>query len=60
MTVGSGSDFIDDGGFQIDEDGAGNVLPSASLAEERVERIVAAADGFVRGHLKWEEVIYIV
>jgi len=41
----------DDGGFQVDEHGARHVLSSASLAEEGVEAVVAAADGLVGGHL---------
>ena len=39
------------GGFQIGEQGAGHMLAGASLAEERIERIVATADTFVAGHL---------
>ena len=53
LTVGSRSDFIDYGGFQVDEDGARDVLASTGLAEERVERIVSTSDGLVRGHLRW-------
>jgi len=51
LAVSSSSDFIDDGGFQVDENSARNVLPGASLAEEGVEGIVSTADGFVRWHL---------
>jgi len=51
LTVGSSPDFIDDGGFQVNEDGAGNVLSGASLAEEGVEGIVSTADGLVGRHL---------
>ena len=51
MTVGSGPDFVDDGGLQIDEDGARDVFAGSGLAEKRVERVVASADGLIRGHL---------
>ena len=37
LSVSSGSDLIDDGRLQIDEDGTGNVLASAGLGEEGVE-----------------------
>jgi len=51
LTVGSGPDFVDDGGLQIDEDGARDVFAGSGLAEKRVERVVASADGLIRGHL---------
>jgi hypothetical protein len=34
LSVGTGSDLIDDGGFEIEEDGSGDVLASTSLGEE--------------------------
>lgn len=37
LTVGTGTDFIDDSGFKIDEDGTGNVLSAAGLREESIE-----------------------
>uniref|UniRef100_S4RRR2 Uncharacterized protein n=1 Tax=Petromyzon marinus TaxID=7757 RepID=S4RRR2_PETMA len=37
--------------LQIHEDGAGHVFAGARLAEEGVERVVAAADGLVARHL---------
>jgi hypothetical protein len=43
--------LTDDSGLQIDEDGTGNVLASAGLAEEGVEGVVTTADGLVGGHL---------
>ena len=55
LTVGACSDFIDDGGLQVDEDGAGDVLPGSSLAEEGVEGIIAAANRLVRGHLMGDQ-----
>ena len=51
LAVGSGSDLIDDGGLEIEEDSAGDVLAGTSLGEEGVESIVATTDGLVRGHL---------
>ena len=51
LSVGSGSDFIDDGGFEIEEDGSGDVLSSTSLGEEGVEGVVTTTDGLIGGHL---------
>ena len=51
LLVGAGSDFIDDGGFQVHEKGARDVLAGPRLAEERVERVVANALGLVGWHL---------
>jgi len=51
LAVGPASDFVDDGGLKIHEDGAWHVFPGAGLAEERVEGIVSAANGLVTGHL---------
>jgi hypothetical protein len=51
LTVRTRANFIDDGWLQIDEDGTGNMLASAGLGEEGVERIISATDRLVRGHL---------
>ena len=51
LSVGAGSDLIDDGGLEIEEDAARDVLASTSLGEEGVEGIVATANGLVGGHL---------
>jgi len=51
LSVSSGSDFIDDGGFKIKEDGSGDVFSSSGFREESVEGIISSSDGFVRGHL---------
>ena len=51
LSVGSGSDLIDDGWLEIEEDGSWNVLSSTSLGEEGVEGIITTTDGFVRWHL---------
>jgi len=51
LSVGSGADLVNDGGFQIDEDGTWDVLASAGLGEEGVERVVTSSNGLVRWHL---------
>jgi len=51
LSVGTSSDFINDGGFQIEEDSSGDVLASTSFGEESVEGIITTSDGLVRGHL---------
>jgi len=51
LSVGTGTDLIDDGGFEIEEDATGDVLASTSLGEEGVEGIVTTTDSLVRGHL---------
>jgi len=51
LSVGTSSNFIDDGRFQIEEDGSGDVLAGTSFGEEGVESIITTTDGLVRGHL---------
>ena len=51
LSVGSGSDFIDDGWLEIEEDGSWDVLTSTSLGEEGVESVVTTTDGFIGWHL---------
>ena len=51
LSVGAGSDLIDDGGLEIEEDSAGDVLASTSLGEEGVESVVTATDGLIGRHL---------
>jgi hypothetical protein len=51
LSVGAGSDFIDDGGFQIEENTSGDVFASSGLGEEGVEGIVTSSNGLVRWHL---------
>jgi hypothetical protein len=51
LTVGSGADFVNDSGFQVNEDGTGNVLASTGFGEEGVEGVITSTDGLVRGHL---------
>jgi hypothetical protein len=51
LAVSAGADFIAHSGLEVDENRAWDVLASASFREERVEGVVAAANGLVRGHL---------
>jgi len=51
LSVGSGSDFIDNGWLEIEEDGSWDVLASTSLGEEGVEGIVTTSNGLVGWHL---------
>merc|ERR1719236_65291 len=51
LTIRTGTDLVDHRRLQVHEDASRNVLAGAGLGEERVERIVAAADGLVRRHL---------
>jgi len=51
LSVGASSDLIDDGGLEIEEDSAGNVLASTSLGEEGVESVVTTTDGLIGRHL---------
>ena len=51
LSVGSGSDFIDNGWLEIEEDGSWDMLTSTSLGEEGVEGIVTTTDRFIGWHL---------
>jgi len=51
LSVGSGSDFINDGGFQVQKDGSGDVFSGTSFREKGVEGIVSSSDGFIGWHL---------
>jgi len=51
LSVGSGSDLIDNGWLEIKEDGSWDVLASTSLGEEGVEGIVTTTNGLVGWHL---------
>jgi len=51
LSVGSGSDLINDGWLEIKEHGSWDVLASTSLGEEGVEGIVTTTNGFVGWHL---------
>ena len=51
LAVGAGTNLVNDGWLEIDEDGTWDVLASTSLGEEGVESIIADTDGLVRWHL---------
>jgi len=51
LSVGSGSDLIDNGWLKIEEDGSWNVLTGTSLREEGVESIITTTDRFIGWHL---------
>jgi len=51
LSVGASADLIDDGGLQVEEDAAGDVLAGTSLGEEGVESIIATTDGLIGWHL---------
>ena len=51
LSVGSGSDLIDNGWLEIEEDASWDVLSSSGLGEEGVESIITTTDGFVGWHL---------
>ena len=51
LSVGSGSDFIDDCWFEIEEDGSWDMLTSTSLGEEGVESVITTTDRFIGWHL---------
>ena len=51
LSVGSGSDLINDGWLKIEEDGSWDVLSGTSLGEEGVEGIITATDRLVGRHL---------
>jgi len=47
LSVSSGSNLIDNGWLEIEEDASWNVLTSTGLGEEGVEGIITTTDGFV-------------
>ena len=51
MSVGTSSDFVNDGGLEVDHDTSGHVLSGSGLGEESVEGVIATSDGLVRRHL---------
>ena len=51
LAVGASADLINDGGLEIEENSAGDVLAGTGLREEGVEGVVATTDGLVRRHL---------
>jgi hypothetical protein len=51
LSVGTSSDFINNGWLEIEEDASGDVLTSTSLGEEGVEGIITTTNGLVWWHL---------
>ncbi len=51
LSVGSGSDFVNDSWLEIEEDCSWDVLACTSLREEGVEGIVSSSNGLIRWHL---------
>jgi len=51
LSVGTSSDLIDDGWFEIEEDTSWDVLSGTGFTEEGVEGIITTTDGLVRWHL---------
>ena len=51
LSVGSGSDLIDNGWLEIEEDSSWDVLTGTSLGEEGVESVITTTDGFIGWHL---------
>ena len=51
LTVGTGTDFVNDSWLKIDKDGTWDVLSGTSFREKGVEGVVTATDGLVRRHL---------
>jgi hypothetical protein len=51
LTVGTGTNLVNDGRLEVQEDGTRDVLASTSLGKEGVESIIATADGLVGRHL---------
>jgi len=51
LTVGTGTDLIDNSWLQIDEDGSWDVFSGSSFAEEGVEGVISTSDGLVTWHL---------
>jgi hypothetical protein len=51
LSVGSGSDLINNCGLEIQEDCSGYVLSGTGFTEESIEGVITATDGLVGGHL---------
>ena len=47
LSVGSGSDLIDNGWLEIEEHSSWDMLSSTGLGEEGVESIITATNGLV-------------
>jgi len=51
LSVGTSSDLINNGWFEIEEDTSWDMFSSTGFTEEGVESIITTTDGFVRWHL---------
>jgi hypothetical protein len=51
LSVGTSTNFINNGRFQIDEDGSWDVFTSTSFGEKGVESIITTTDGLIGRHL---------
>ena len=51
LSVGTGSNLINDGWLKIEHNGSWDVLTSTSLGEEGVESVVTTTDGLIGWHL---------
>jgi hypothetical protein len=51
LSVGTGSNLVNDGWLEIEEHGSWDVLTSTGLGEEGVESVVTTTDGLVGWHL---------
>ena len=59
LAVGARAHFVHNRGLEVNEDAARHVLAGTGLGEERVERIVAATNGLVAGHLAiWLDAVF--
>jgi hypothetical protein len=47
LSVSTSSNFIDNGGFQIEEDTSGDVLTGTSFREKGVEGIISSSDSLI-------------
>jgi hypothetical protein len=51
LSVGTSSNFIDNGWFEIEEDSSWDVLTGTGFGEEGVESIITTTDGLIGWHL---------
>merc|ERR1712223_2122762 len=51
LTISSGTDFVNDGGFQINKYGSWYMFPRSSFREKGIEGVISTSDSFVRRHL---------
>jgi len=51
LPVSASPHFINNSGFQVNENSPRDVFSSAGFAEESIEAVITTSNGFVRGHL---------